>query len=212
MDMVTWEKIEDEISTYNKQNMEKEEQMIKEHLELEIALAGGIEKETVYNNVKVIKCKQFGHFAVVGIDGQEIVPINKYSFIDNFDQGYARVNIVVDSSTKQKKWGIIDTTGKEIVPLEYDSIWNFYGKNRENVTMEKEGKKYWFDLLEGDICDTDPWFRHHIRPTNTRDTSENYGHHYGEFAGSYAQDVMGYSDDVINDAFEGDPDAYWNID
>ena len=36
--------------------------------------------------------------------------------------------------------------------------------------------------------------------------------HYGEFEGSYAQDVMGYSDDVINDAFEGDPDAYWNID
>ena len=35
---------------------------------------------------------------------------------------------------------------------------------------------------------------------------------YEEFAGSYAQDVMGYSDDVINDAFEGDPDAYWNID
>lgn len=41
---------------------------------------------------------------------------------------------------------------------------------------------------------------------------EDYGTHYGEFAGSYAQDVMHISDDVINDAFEGDPDAYWNID
>lgn len=39
-----------------------------------------------------------------------------------------------------------------------------------------------------------------------------YGSHYGEFAGTYAQDVMGYDDDTINDAFEGDPDAYWNID
>ena len=27
-----------------------------------------------------------------------------------------------------------------------------------------------------------------------------------------AQDVAGYSDDVINDAFDGEPDAYWNID
>lgn len=35
---------------------------------------------------------------------------------------------------------------------------------------------------------------------------------YGEYAGTYAQDEMGYSDDLINDAFEGDPDAYWNID
>lgn len=41
---------------------------------------------------------------------------------------------------------------------------------------------------------------------------EPYGSHYGEFAGSYAQDVMGFSDDVINDVFDGDPDAYWNID
>ena len=36
--------------------------------------------------------------------------------------------------------------------------------------------------------------------------------HYGNYAGSYAQDVMGYSDEDIDDAFEGDPDAYWNID
>lgn len=39
-----------------------------------------------------------------------------------------------------------------------------------------------------------------------------YGTHYGEYAGTYAQDVMGYSDDVINDAFDGDPEAYWDID
>lgn len=36
--------------------------------------------------------------------------------------------------------------------------------------------------------------------------------HYGEYAGSYAQEEMGYSDEVIDDAFDGDPDAYWNID
>lgn len=36
--------------------------------------------------------------------------------------------------------------------------------------------------------------------------------HYGEFAGTYAQDVRGFSDELINDVFEGDPDLYWNID
>jgi hypothetical protein len=35
---------------------------------------------------------------------------------------------------------------------------------------------------------------------------------YGEFAGTYAQDVEGLSDDFINEVLEGDPDAYWNID
>ncbi len=33
-----------------------------------------------------------------------------------------------------------------------------------------------------------------------------------EYAGTYAHDVAGYSDAEINDAFDGDPDAYWNID
>ena len=35
---------------------------------------------------------------------------------------------------------------------------------------------------------------------------------YENYNGSYAQDVEGWSDQDINDAFDGDPDAYWNID
>lgn len=45
----------------------------------------------------------------------------------------------------------------------------------------------------------------------------SYSPYYGEetydnYNGSYAQDEMGYSDQVIDDAFDGDPEAYWNID
>ena len=35
---------------------------------------------------------------------------------------------------------------------------------------------------------------------------------YGRYAESYAQDEMAYSDDDIDTIFDGDPDAYWNID
>lgn len=35
---------------------------------------------------------------------------------------------------------------------------------------------------------------------------------YGRYRGSYAQDVEGWSDDDIDEVFDGDPDAYWNID
>lgn len=35
---------------------------------------------------------------------------------------------------------------------------------------------------------------------------------FGQYRGSYAQDVMGYSDDDIDTIFDGDPEAYWNID
>lgn len=35
---------------------------------------------------------------------------------------------------------------------------------------------------------------------------------YDRYNGSWAQDEMGYSDDDIDTIFDGDPDAYWNID
>ena len=44
------------------------------------------------------------------------------------------------------------------------------------------------------------------------DAYEGESRTYDEFAGSYAQDVMGYSDEEIYYAFDGEPDAYWNID
>ena len=35
---------------------------------------------------------------------------------------------------------------------------------------------------------------------------------YEKYNGTYAQDIRGFSDQVIDDVFDGDPDAYWNID
>lgn len=35
---------------------------------------------------------------------------------------------------------------------------------------------------------------------------------YGRYSGSYAQEQEGYSDQDIDDIFDGDPDNYWNID
>lgn len=35
---------------------------------------------------------------------------------------------------------------------------------------------------------------------------------YDEYNGYYVQDELGWSDQMIDDAFDGEPDAYWNID
>lgn len=35
---------------------------------------------------------------------------------------------------------------------------------------------------------------------------------HDDFEGSYAHDYEGYDDETIYAVFEGDPDAYWNID
>ena len=69
--------------------------------------------------------------------------------------------------------------------------------------MVAENKKGEYAVINLDVEEDDMY---------EEDYGDGYGSHYGEYAGSYAQDVMGLSDDVINDAFEGDPDMCWNID
>ncbi len=146
-------------------------------------------------------------YSVVNIKGEEIIPSKKYAWIDGFDNGLARFNTIIND---KKKWGIINDLGEEVVPPIYDKIWNFYKKNRTTTTCIEDGCRKEFSLTDLSFIDN----KKHISKNNFRehDNDDDYGTHYGEFAGSYAQDVMGYSDDVINDAFEGDPDNYWNID
>ena len=145
-------------------------------------------------------------YGVITADGEEIVPFGKYQWIDGFDKGLARVKLgKVTNGIKDSgnKWGLIDVDGNEVLPVEYDDIWNFYAKNRITTKIIKDKKSIDFKLSAFKIDDK---FDLCIQ------NKDDYRPHYGEFEGSYAQDVMGYSDDVINDAFLGDPDNYWNID
>ena len=38
------------------------------------------------------------------------------------------------------------------------------------------------------------------------------GFYHDDYEGTYAHDVAGFDEKTINDAFDGEPDAYWNID
>lgn len=111
---------------------------------------------------------------------------------------------------KYAKWGIINEDGEEVLPVKYNKVWNFLGKNRNSTTVEINGdtEEIWFHDLNPKLERSLKTYNYNYR----NDDEDDYGTHYGKYAGTYAQDVAGYSDDVINDAFEGDPDAYWNID
>ena len=41
---------------------------------------------------------------------------------------------------KYAKWGIINEQGEEVLPVEYDDVWGFYGKDICFTTIEKNGK------------------------------------------------------------------------
>lgn len=156
---------------------------------------------------------QNNHFeyAVLNIDGTEVVPFGKYSWIDGFDNGLARVrigNVTNGQIQNGSKWGLIDENGNEVLPLEYNDIWTFYGKKRVSTKVVK-------DNIAQDIVFSEILGVNRVQEKgNYSDNyyADDYGTSYGEYAGTYAQDVEGYSDDVIDDAFDGDPDAYWNID
>ena len=151
--------------------------------------------------------KNNGQYGVLDARGIEIVPFGNYGYIDGFDKGLARVKTKNGIMGMGYKWGIIDNTGKEVLPAQYDAIWNFYGKNRDTTRVGKGDSWSYINLnsllhKDGEI----------IQDKHDDNDYDDYGTHYGEYAGTYAQDVAGYSDDVIDDAFDGDPDAYWNVD
>lgn len=145
-------------------------------------------------------------YGVININGEEIIPFGKYHWIDGFYRGFARVKkggVSNGNVGNENKWGVINESGEEVVPCIYSNIWNFYEKDYETIIVEDEKcRKYIsFDsLVEKIEPKWPPYDTYEERPT------------YNEYNGSYAQDVMGYSDQVIDDVFEGDPDAYWNID
>jgi hypothetical protein len=158
-------------------------------------------------SIFTIHCKDKG-YAVVDVNGVEIIPYGKYIYIDGFDRGLARIRVrkeTNDSTTTEYKWGVIDLSGKEVLPTEYDDIWNFYGKTYPTIVVIKDGKSYKVPFAQ---------LVNNRNSDQSQDEcyTDDYGTHFGDYEGSYAQDEMGYSDDVINDAFDGDPEAYWNID
>lgn len=170
-------------------------------------------------------------YGVINIYGDEIIPFGKYRWIDGFDNGIARV------ISYNKKCGIINKDGEEILPIEYDNIWNFYGKNRRTTKVMKDNHIQDIELPQyrketiisstnmsdlnkamQAINNIDKEFEEPLNLSNENLNNEisyncydNENFFYDKYTESY-DDIIAYNEELIEDAFEGDPDAYWNID
>lgn len=85
------------------------------------------------------------------------------------------------------KCGLLYDNGEPFIPCLYDKIEQ---KNKYTYILTKDGKESTFDRN---------------RPNFNYSTYEPQ--HYDRYGGAY-----GYSDEDINTIFDGNPDAYWNID
>lgn len=158
-------------------------------------------------------------WAVVDRNNNYIVPSGKYDYIDGFDKcGLARVkktgktHIFDPEKSTRDRWGVIDTKGNEILPLEYSEIWAFYNKNRKSTTIWKGGNvvyledgqfveeyservyKYDFTLMTHELRIKEDWSQGNyncLDPNYNRDPSDEY---------------------TIWDALDGEPEAAGNID
>ncbi|MBQ3844138.1 MAG: WG repeat-containing protein [Bacteroidales bacterium] len=98
---------------------------------------------------------------------------------------------------KDNKWGIINEWGNQLIECVWDEIKNIsIGK----TIVIKDGQPIEIEL------------NNRSKKTGVVKTSTYERPTFERYAGSYAQDEMGFSDDDIDEIFEGDPSAYWNID
>lgn len=103
------------------------------------------------------------------------------------------------------RYGFIDINGEKITPPLYSSVENFdVVKQKAKVYI---GEYYNYVNLNGELLAD---WQHNVR-THFND-AYNEEEHYNRYNRTYAQAVEGWSDEEIDEVFDGNPDAYWNID
>lgn len=141
-----------------------------------------------------------------------VVPFGTYKYMWGFDSNHCLVSSkgIGKPGTFEGR-GIINSNGDVVVGFdEYKDIWDFYN-NRSGLIKAETFDGHTLHLLKRNPLHKAVNGIVYNAKSIGLDTPV-YGPRFGEFSGTYAQDIAGLSDDVINDAFEGDPEAYWNID
>lgn len=111
------------------------------------------------------------------------------------------------------KLGVMDINENVILPIIYDSLSEIHYDGKEcNVGYAMLNGEH--GTIKKSVFISDEEAKRFRALDNKRNmTSVEWTRPtYDKYAGTYAQDEMGYSDDDIDTIFDGDPDAYWNID
>lgn len=89
-------------------------------------------------------------FAYIDCNNKPIVPFGKYLWLDPyFTCGYARV-IKYSAIEDKQYWGIINTMGGIVVPLEYENIWTINERYIENLKAYKNEEECRINLRKAE--------------------------------------------------------------
>jgi hypothetical protein len=93
-------------------------------------------------------------YAAINQFGKYIVPFGKYSYIDGYCNGYARVKIGRHSNSISETgdcWGIINEYGEEIVKPTAKNIARFYKSKISRAVVETINGSLEFNLADGSL-------------------------------------------------------------
>ena len=105
-----------------------------------------------------------------------------------------RLANVFDESTEYIFWCLTNVAWFVIDQAEFNEE---LPEIKWSLTFREAAKKKWSQYIADEI---------------TSDVDDYEHDSYGEYVGTYAQDVERLSDNFINDVLGGEADAYWNID
>ena len=114
--------------------------------------------------------------------------------IETLDYNFPEHILAINLNRFEEKFNVI-----------YNPSFNYYTHNIDEQELHKRFGHY---LDESYFHKENLDLNENISIDDNNETYETYE----DYNGSYAQDYENLSDQFINDVFDGDPDAYWNID
>jgi WG containing repeat len=129
-------------------------------------------------NFAFFTSKQGGEYGLINRKGEVIVP-PKYEDNKAFSGGLAAVSI-------NKKWGFIDNTGKEIIPIQYTSVESFTPEGYASVVVndrvtfiDKKGQKAFPKLDALEVIEIKPFTNGFARIKLTKNEEDVYMDRFG---------------------------------
>lgn len=129
---------------------------------------------------------------------------------DKFDFGKFKgctFGEVLESNHEYIIWVVNNVSGRLCVICDsaIEEVRLLFPAFKISRSFENMRKFRWEQLEDQDAVNTgvddDSWYWEESEPST-----------YERYSESYAQDEMGYSDEDIDTIFDGEADAYWNID
>ena len=154
-----------------------------------------------------------------------LVSPGKYDWVSGYNKGYARVKSGMETNENKDVdvlWGVVNSEGLEVVPLEYHNIHNFYDEDYDSIKVEKDNDSITESISFGELSSI--WRILNARARKAKEDREREAEvirqrimeqedeRYWETGAKHSRYGGVFSDDAISDAFDGDPSACWNAD